>query len=112
MQKDLEIQKLENLRLQEMWLRNQKEVTSKTKLFDELKKENEDMRTRINIIDTVKQKLLQTTEELQKDSVESNVEYSKLYAEVGVLKPLVRELQSKNVRMILGRPIYDSDRYV
>jgi len=96
LKKELDIQKLENSRLQEMWLRNQKEVLAKSDLFERLKRENDDMKTRINITDTVKQKLLQTAEDLEKDRVDQDLEHSKLYAELGVLRPLLKETQRKN----------------
>ncbi|KAJ3278552.1 Coiled-coil domain-containing protein 40, partial [Borealophlyctis nickersoniae] len=96
LQKDLEASKLENDRLQNMWLQSQKDSLKAKESSGKLNDSNSFLKTQLHITDTIAAKTATEISDAKKEAIEHKLEAAKLWNELRKLQPVVEELREKN----------------
>ncbi|KAJ3077707.1 hypothetical protein HK102_005023 [Quaeritorhiza haematococci] len=99
LQKEVAAAKIENDRLQSMWLEAQKENLKCKEAVNQLTNELSYLKTQLGIADNLKTKNVALVNETKKEAIEYKLEASKLYNELRKLQPLVEDLKSKNIQL-------------
>ncbi|KAJ3107366.1 hypothetical protein HDU97_004248 [Phlyctochytrium planicorne] len=99
LQKDLETEKGETDRMQNMWLEAQKENLKSKDDIARLTSDNLFLKTQLGITETIRGKTVEEVEAARNETFEQKIESSKLYAELRKLQPLVEEYRQKIITL-------------
>lgn len=106
LQKELQGAKIDNDKLQKMWLESQKINFEQKQENEKLKNETLFLATQLGVTDTIGKKVATEMDEHKKERIESKLENSKLYTELRRIQPIIDELNEKNVT--LERQLYET----
>ncbi|KAI9005948.1 hypothetical protein BC832DRAFT_531037 [Gaertneriomyces semiglobifer] len=94
--RELEEKRKENERLQNLWLEAQKKGLAEKEGRKAVDGENEFLRTRLNIQETVKEKTEEVVKAAREEALEHKQEAAKLYMELKKSRVLIEELREAN----------------
>lgn len=101
LKQELKDSHLETDRLQQLWVRSQKESLKAKDQITELQEENSLLHTRLGISDAVKLKTESGLAEVKNDANEQKWESAKLYNQIKRMQPIITDLKLTNVKVYL-----------